>query len=253
MSISGAALGGLIVATSGPGWAILCDALTFFADACFIGLMRLPGGLRVERSSVLAELHDGWREVRSRTWLWAIVAQFSIVNAVWTGAESVLGPVVAKEQLGGAAAFGFVLTAQALGLLAGGFLLLRWRPRRMLLVATYGVFFMAAPLLGFAFAWPVLVIMALALVAGIGIEILGVLWDTTMQQEIPQEKLSRVYSYDALGSWVLVPVGLAAAGPVADAIGTKEALLAASVLVWIVSAPVLLVRDVRTLTRRQAS
>ena len=34
-----------------------------------------------------------------------------------------------------------------------------------------------------------------------------------MQQEIPADRLSRVYSYDALGSWALIPLGLAIAGP----------------------------------------
>ena len=71
-----------------------------------------------------------------------------------------------------------------------------------------------------------------------------------MQQEIPAEKLSRVYSYDALGSFVLIPVGLALAGPVADAIGTSQTLLAVAGLNLITTLAVLTVRDVRTLRRR---
>ena len=94
--IAGAALGGLLVAATSPGWAILVDACSFLVGAVFIGLMRLPAGLRVQGSTVLAELHDGWREFRSRTWLCAIVAQFAIVNAAVTGAMDVLGPVVSK-------------------------------------------------------------------------------------------------------------------------------------------------------------
>jgi MFS family permease len=251
--ITGAALGGLIVAAASPGWAILVDGCTFFAAAYFIGLMRLPAALRIAGSTALRELADGWREFRSRTWLWAIVAQFSIVNAAAYGAENVLGPVIARDHLGGAAAFGFVLTAQSLGLLAGGFILLHWRPRRLLLIATLAIFFSAAPLVGFAFVLAVPAIMALAFLGGVGVEIFGVFWDTTMQQEIPAEKLSRVYSYDALGSWVFMPIGLAVAGPVADAIGTKEALLGACLLIWGASALVLLSRDVRTLARRTYS
>ena len=78
------------------------------------------------------------------------------------------------------------------------------------------------------------------------------LWDTTLQQEIAQEKLSRVSSYDALGSFVLVPLGLAVAGPVAQAVGTRETILGAAALSLGATLAVLLSRDVRTIRRRDA-
>jgi hypothetical protein len=94
------------------------------------------------------------------------------------------------------------------------------------------------------------VIMAAAFVSGLGVETFGVLWDTTMQQEIPQAKLSRLYAYDMLGSIALMPVGFAVAGPVADAIGVTQALWAAFACIVIASVAVLAVTEVRTLTRR---
>jgi uncharacterized membrane protein YgdD (TMEM256/DUF423 family) len=97
---------------------------------------------------------------------------------------------------------------------------------------------------------PLPAVVALAFVAGIGMETFGVLWDTTMQQEIPQDRLSRVYSYDALGSFALIPVGLAVAGPVAEAVGTKTALFAAGTLSLSATLAVLVVHEVRTLRRR---
>jgi MFS family permease len=247
--IAGAALGGVLVAASSPGWAILVDAVTFSLGAVFIGLMRLPGGLRMEGSTVLAELREGWSEFRSRTWLWAIVAQFSIVNAAETGALNVIGPVVAKRDLGGAGAWGLVLALQSAGFVAAGFLMLRFRPQRMLLVATLGVLLMGLPATALATPAPLPVVVGAAFVAGLGIETFGVLWDTTMQQEIPREKLSRVSSYDALGSFVFIPIGLASAGPVADAIGVRATLLGAVALLLVATIPVLAVRDVRQLRR----
>ena len=81
-------------------------------------------------------------------------------------------------------------------------------------------------------------------------ETFGVLWDTTMQQQIPERMLSRLYAYDALGSICLVPVGLAVIGPVADAIGTETTLYAAALLVIGATLPVFAVRDVRELRRK---
>ena len=247
--IGGAALGGVVVAVSSPGWAIAVDAATFITAAALVGAMRLPPGLRMAGSSFLAELGHGWREFRARAWLWAIVLQFSVVNAAANGCESVLGPAVAKAHLGGAAAWGGVLAADSVGLIVGGMTMLRLRPRRMLLVATFGIFLMPLFPLGLAFPLALPLVIGSAFVAGIGTEIFGVLWDTTMQQEIPGESLSRVSSYDALGSFALMPVGFAASGAIAAAVGTKTTFFGTAALITAATALVLLIRDVRTLER----
>ncbi len=239
------------MAATSPGTAIAVDAVTFFLGALLIGLMSLPAGLRMEGSNFLGELAEGWREFRSRTWLWAIVLQFSVVNAAVVGAQSVLGPVVAKESLGGAAGWGLILTCESAGLLLGGMLQLRLRPRRLLLVATLGVMMNSLVMVGLAVPLTLAAVCFFGLLAGIGIETFGVNWDTAMQQEIPGEKLSRVSSYDALGSWVLIPLGLALVGPLADAIGTSTTLYAVAVLNVGAALAVLSVREVRTLRRAQ--
>ena len=248
--IGGAALGGLVVAATSPGVGMAVDAASFFVAAVLLAMIRLPATLRIEASNFFAELREGWREFSSRTWLWAMVLQFGFVNAMILGVEGVLGPAVAKEHLGGAAAWGLILTAQSLGLVAGGLLLLRFRPRRLLLAATLGFLLTIPFALGLAGPLPVVGLVVLAALAGIGLETSGILWDTTMQQEIPQEKLSRVYSYDALGSFVLIPLGVAIVGPVSELIGTRETIIGAAAISLTATLAVLMVRDVRTIERR---
>jgi len=248
--IVGAALGGLIVAATSPGVGIAADAATYFLAALFTAMIRLPKELRMEASNFFAELSDGWQEFRSRTWLWVIVLQFGFVNAVELGTQGVLGPSIAKDHLGGATAWGLILTADALGLIAGGLLLLRLKPRRILLVATLGFLLTIPFLLGLAGPLPLAALIGLAALAGIGSETFGIMWDTTMQQEIPEEKLSRLYSYDALGSWVLIPIGLAVAGPISEAVGTRPTILGAAAISLTATLAVLFVRDVRTISRR---
>ncbi|MDQ3065689.1 MAG: MFS transporter [Actinomycetota bacterium] len=251
--IGGAALGGFLVAAFNPGWAMAIDAGTYLLGAAFIALMRLPAILPNESPRFLSELAVGWREFRSRDWLWSIVLQFSLLLMVSIGAFSVLGPVIADEQLGGAKAWGAILTAQAAGLVAGGLLGLRFRPRRMLVAATVGILLMPLSLiaLGFPLSLPALAVTAF--VSGVGIEIFSLLWNTTVQQEIPPDKLSRVYSYDALGSLALVPVGLALAGPVASLIGVRATLWGAAGIGIGVSLAVLAVPGVRNLERGSTS
>jgi MFS family permease len=117
-------------------------------------------------------------------------------------------------------------------------------------VATLG-FLLSVPLLfGLAIPLPLAAVLVLGVLAGIGTETFGVLWDTTMQQEIPQDRLSRVYSYDALGSFALIPLGLAVAGPVAEVVGTRATLFAAGLISLTATLAVLLVSEVRSLRRR---
>jgi hypothetical protein len=150
--IIGTAAAGALVAAAGPGYAILVDGLTYFGGSAFLGAMRprgtdVPG---VPRTNVLAELREGWDAFRSRTWLWTIVVQFSFVNAVQSGSLNVLGPAIAKARLGGPAVWGAILTAQAIGYVVTGFLMLRLRVRRLLFFGTVCVFPMALPLIALA-------------------------------------------------------------------------------------------------------
>ena len=248
--LGGAALGGFVVGLTSPGIGIAVDAASFFLAAILLAMIRIPKTLRMEASNFLAELKEGWREFTSRTWLWVIVLQFGFVNAVELGSQGVLGPAIADEHFGGATAWGLIVTASALGSIAGGLILLRLQPRRLLLSATLGYLLTIPFLVGLAGPVPFLALVALAALGGIGIETFAVLWETTIQQEIPQEKLSRVSSYDALGSFALIPLGLAIVGPAAELFGTRETLLGAAAISLTATLAVLLVSDVRTIERR---
>lgn len=250
--IVGAAAGGVLVASVGSGWALAFDGATYLVAALFLGAIRLTAAARIETSNMLAELREGWREFSSRTWLWTIVVAFGFMNAAHAGASGVLGPTIAREELGGAAAWGFILSAEAAGLVLGGLLMLWLRPRRILLVGCAAMLLMLPGLLLLSVAAPTVVIAAAYLLAGVGLEIFGVFWDTSLQQNIPQEKLSRVYSYDALGSFILIPLGLVAAGPLAEAVGADETLWLAAATIGLGVLAMLAVREVRTLERSPA-
>ncbi len=146
--------------------------------------------------------------------------------------------------------WGLILACQSVGLICGGLLLLRAKPQRLLLVATFGILLLAPPAALLGPPAPAAVVAVAAFGMGFGIEVFSVCWDTTMQQQIPGAMLSRVYAYDMLGSVALIPVGFAAVGPIADLIGTRLTLYGAAALVVLVTLPVFAVRDVRELRRR---
>ena len=246
--IGGAATGGLLVAALGPGWALAADAATYVLGACFLAFLRLPP-MPVLRRRFVDELVEGWAEVRSRTWLWVIVVQFTFINAFSWSAFYVLGPFVASDALGGAAAWGLILTAEAVGMLIGGFIALRLRPERPLLVGNLAILLIALPLATLALTADMALIAAAALVAGVGVEFFEVVWATTLQQRIPEGRLSRVSSYDWLGSFALVPVGTMLVGPLALTIGIAHTLWAAAGVVVVAATAALAVREVRRVSR----
>jgi MFS family permease len=249
-NILGAALGGVLVAAASPGWALAFDAATYLASAVVLAAMRLPVRVRtVAAPNVFRELAEGWTEFVSRRWLWAIVAAAGVGNIAWMGGSAVYGPLVAKDSLGGAAAWGAIVAAEGAGLLLGGLLLLRWRPERPLFVGTAALTTGAIPLLCLASLRSTAVIAAAFLVAGAGLEFFNTSWATALQEHVPLEKLSRVSSYDALGSFVFIPLGLSIAGPVADAIGLTHALWLAAAVDAAAMLCALAVRDVRQLRR----
>ncbi|MFB8086611.1 MFS transporter [Streptomyces sp. col6] len=253
-AIGGAALGGAMIAAMDPGWVLAVDAAAFAvagALRAFLDVSHIPA--REPGGGLLADLRDGWKEFTGRPWLWAIVAQFSVVVAAVGAAEAVYGPLVARDELGGARPWGFALAAFGVGNLAGALLMMRWKPRRLLLAGTLCVFPLALPSAGLAVPLSATWLCVVMFVSGTAIEVFGVSWMTAMHQEIPEEKLSRVSAYDWFGSVAMVPVATALAGPVESLVGRGQALWGCAGLVVLVTGAVLFVPDVRNLTRRTES
>ncbi|MEU4039204.1 MFS transporter [Streptomyces collinus] len=250
-ALGGAALGGALVAAVGPGWVLAIDAAAFAVAGAlrsFLDVGHLPA--RTPGAGMLADLREGWREFASRPWLWGIVLQFSLANAVVGAADAVYGPLVARDSLGGAGPWGLALGAFGAGTVAGALLMTRWRPRRLLLAGTLCVFPLALPSAALAVPVPVGALCGVMFVAGTTVEVFGVSWMTALHQEIPEDKLSRVSAYDWFGSVALMPLATALAGPAETAFGRTGSLWGCSGLVVLVTALVLLVPDVRRLTRR---
>ncbi|WP_461030929.1 MFS transporter, partial [Streptomyces sparsus] len=201
----------------------------------------------------LRDLRDGWQEVAGRPWLWSVVVQFAVVNAVVAAAEAVYGPQVAQEHLGGPRPWGLALAAFGAGTVAGAVLMMRWRPDRLLLTGALCVFPLALPSAALAVPVGAGTLIAVMFATGITLEVFAVTWMTALHQEIPEEKFSRVSAYDWLGSIALVPLATALAGPAEHVAGRSTALWACSALIVLLTAAVLLVPDVRRLRRRPAT
>ena len=245
--ILGTAVAGVIVATIGPGWAIIIDGVTFLIAGLLVYSMRAstPVAAREEATSTLQDLKTGWREFSSRRWVFLVVLSFSFVVAMERAVYSVLGPLVADEQLGGPKPWSIVLSAWAIGSVVGVLFAGKVRPRYPIRVAIILQFPVFLWFFSLANTTNVFVIATFGFFVGIVFDFFYVLWVTTLQQHIPKESLSKVMSYDAFGSLALAPIGIAIAGPIAEALGTRSILNVFAFLFLFCMAAPLFSREVR--------
>jgi MFS family permease len=221
--IGGSAVAGILVAVVGPGWGLAIDASTYTLGAVCLSRIKLPRTDHSRTGNMLVELREGWTEFRSRTWVWVVVVEFAFVNLAISGGFNTLGPVVANDSFG-RSGWGFVLAAQTAGMLLGGLVALRIRPVHPLRVGVILTVLETPLLFLLAYQPRVILLVAAALLAGIGLEIFSVFWDLSMQRHIPPHRLSRVASYDGLGSFMFLPIGQILAGPLAAAVGVGQAI-----------------------------
>jgi predicted membrane-bound spermidine synthase len=133
-----------------------------------------------------------------------------------------------------------------IGQICGGLLSLRWRPRRPLLVVAAGMSLAAIPVTLLALQAPVWTLYVSLAVVGVEWGLYDPFWVTCMQRAVAPDMISRVSSYDYLGSLAFYPAGLALAGPLADAVGITTVLWGSAVVAVLVSVFQLAWRDVRS-------
>ena len=247
LSIAGPAIGALLVATRSPAWAITVDAVTFFVSAALIASMHLTATIRIGSASILGDLRGGWREFVQRPWAVAMVASFGLFQLTYFPALLVLGPLVAKEELGGAGAWGLILAVESFGAVAGGMFALRLRFKRPLVASQLMVLPAGLLLASLAVPLPLIGLAAVSFVNGIGFALGNTLWMTALQRNVPEHALSRISSFDWLGSVALNPIGYALIGPIAAAFGHAETLAVAAILNIAVCVSVVLVPSVRAI------
>ena len=249
LTVLGPTTGALLVVTLGSGWALASNAAMWFVSALLLLPVTVPPKERKQSSSTVAELREGWAFFWSTTWLWAVVVGFSLLNMIHNGALFTLGPVVAQDTIG-RQGWGYVLSAEALGLLAMTVVLLRVPLQRPLFWGMLAISLAGLPMVLLGVDPTLVALVVSAFVAGAGIEVFSMGWNLAMQENIDDDMLSRAYSYDALGSYVAMPVGQLAWGPLGAAFGYSRVLVASGVAYAAICLLVLCSRSVRQLPRR---
>jgi MFS family permease len=246
----GPAMAGVLAAGPGAGWALAVDALAYALAVVALARVAIPPVAK-RATTMLHDLREGWGEFTGRTWLWVIVVAFGVLNAIHIGAWVVLGPYLATNHpdMLGERGWGLVLSAEAAGAVLMTLILLRGNMRHPLRAGMLGVSLFALALIGLGLAPSTLVLVPLAVIAGLGMEVFGTGWSIAMMEQVPQEAQSRVWSYDMLGSFVAIPVGAIAFGWLAEVVDPRWLALASGVVYAVIALAVLAVPSVWRLGR----
>jgi MFS family permease len=224
--ILGAASAGFLVSGFGAATALAIDAISFFVSGVMIFTFRhVTPRAEITENTVFDDLKHGWQVFRSFRWIVVIVVSFSFIVMCWAAAESVLGPLIALEHFNGPKSWSLVITAESAGLIVGALIALKIKPKfpmRFLMLSSFTITF---------YIWTMAKPQSLALIAfgaflfGITLDLWGTLWSTALQRKVPRDSLSRVSSFDAMGSMIFKPVGLAIAAPLSVLFGIDNFLL----------------------------
>lgn len=265
--LGGPALATLLVVGLGAGTAFAVDSATFLLSAALLVRVRprartsatqagdasLPAGAALPeaapRTSVVAELRDGWQAFRERTWVSATVAAWCVTLCVGFAPYLVLGPVIARDEYGSVSIFGVIATVVGLGAVLGALVGLRWRPERPMVTALLGALTLPVLLLALGLGLPLGVVLGTAVVFGFGIALFDILWQTAIAERVPPELLSRVSSYDWMVSLALLPLGFVLAGPLGDAVGPQTVVLAGAGLTAVALGLALVPAQTRSMRR----
>jgi MFS family permease len=240
-----------LVLTVGAGEAFVADALSFVVSALTLAPMRprfRGGEATVKRETLFHELRAGFREVSSRPWVWVTISAFSVTLMCSYATWMALGPEVTRDVYGQVGLYGVFVALYGVGCVAGSLLATVWRSARPLrdtlllavLWPAMSIVLALGPPRGITGAWMVL--------AGLQNGLFMVTWETALARHIPPPVLSRVSSYDWMGSLALLPVGFVLAGPLASLLGARVVLGAGGALGVLATLVTLLPKSTRELT-----
>ena len=221
--IAGAACAGFFIDAFGTSVTLGIDAASFFISGLLIFTFRhLTPRAEHSENTMFDDLRHGWKVFISFKWIVIIVAVFSFIVMCWAAAENVLGPLIALEHFNGAKSWSFVITAESVGLIVGSLIAIKVKPKypmRFLMLSSFTITFYIASL---AKPQSLAVIMVGAFLFGITLDLWGTLWSTALQRKVPRDSLSRVSSFDAMGSLMFRPIGLAIAAPLSTLLGIEN-------------------------------
>ena len=228
----GPALATLLFFSAGPSWAFAGDSVTFLASAIslvFVVPRTRDLGPRL-KESMIQSIRTGWSEVIARRWVWVTILSWSLLLMLSLAPWFVLGPIVGEELYGSGSVYGIHEACFGSGMVVGALIGGRVKPRKPLRAGLVMMTVWPFQFILFGAGAPLAAVYTAAVLAGVSLGVWAVLWESSLARWIPADRLSRVSSWDWMGSTVLMPIGFVLAGPIATVINPATLIIAAGLI-----------------------
>lgn len=245
--IAGPGIAGLIVVSLGTHATYIATSVFFLIGALL--LIRIDEGPRVapvgKESKFIMEIREGLRVVWYYKWIAAMIVMASLQLMMVVGVENVLLPVITKRDFGTASVFATSAALFSLGGAISAVICIKAKVKNpgLVSVAVWGLFIFAPLVLAFPSSKELIFFAYFA--AGFSIGPWEAFWATQVQREVPAEYQGRVFAIDYMGTFALMPLGMALVGPMVNIFGEREMLIGVAVFHLLICAVVLFVPGVK--------
>ncbi|WP_251553678.1 MFS transporter [Neobacillus muris] len=241
LRIFGPIIGGVIVSVFTAAWGFGINAATYLISLFFIFSLR---SLNFQNNSlkwnnkisIKKDFMEGIEVLKQQSWLWITILAFSLINIFSGGIIRIIIPWLINSHFEyDPSVYGIVLAASGAGAICTGIIFgLRatWKKRGVLAYMGVTVSGIALLLMGFISNIPLLVLCMF--LEGAGTMLFGLIWETSLQELVPEDKFGRVASLDMLGSFALLPVGYLITGWLAEGIGEIFTLILFSIIIILI-------------------
>ena len=246
-TIAGPGIAGIIVVSLGSHATYVATSIFFLVGAVL--LVRINEGPKVAsenpQTTFVEEMREGLQVVWYYKWIAAMMLMASVQLMMVVGVENVLLPVITKRDFGTASVFATSAALFSAGGAISAVICIKSKVKNpgLVSVVVWGLFVLAPLVLAFPSSKSVIFIAYF--IAGFSVGPWEAFWATQVQREVPAAYQGRVFAIDYMGSFGLMPLGMALAGPLVNVFGEGELLIGVAVFHLFICAVVLLVPGVK--------
>ncbi len=261
-------LQGIVNITAPPAGALLLETIPMYgvlavdigtaiiAVACLLFIV-IPKPLRTtltEEMSAIADMVQGFRYIWSWRGLTILLGLVTLLHFFTTPAF-VLLPVFVTEHLeSDVLKLGWLSSSFGVGTIAGGLILGVWGGfKRRVITSIMGIFIAGVSTVGLGFTTVSLFFLGIAtgFLMGLGFSICDAPLMAILQSVIDKDIQGRVFSLIGSMSAAIAPLGLAVAGPVADAVGTRFLFYIAGAAIVLTGVACIFIPDIMNLEKHR--
>lgn len=212
----GPSLAALLYGAVGSSVVFALDAASFLVSAGLLWLARPREIVPEPKEGPLRDIATGVRYVASYPWLWVTISLFAVILMLQLAPQQVLMPAVIRDHFGrGVTAYGLLTTIFGAGTVVGTLTFGQFQVHRRRGLVNYTFWLVNSLAIAAMVLSPTYEIAtAFAFLRGICVGYGVAMWETMLQQLVPENMLSRVVSLDFFGTFGLMPIGLAFAAAV---------------------------------------